>query len=265
MSNSLRVWNRPLPTSSPTSINFVESNLLIGRENNTIYDLVQITGETAVVSSISFTGQTHFTQPIYDATRNILWVSVFGRGSLFGFRYALKGQPPIRVSERGPVTAFDKVAELPLEPVLSLSFNPKATEFAEFFFATPGGFSMAHVEKPVCDNISSSPAPPEVPKAPQAKASPPAVKQELSEEYLIKSHELSKMFKKVSRRRGSHSCQSDDKFNTNLKQSLAKQMGQIETRLDAMSEGVAEQITTKVKSAVESEIQRLQVFSSVSR
>jgi hypothetical protein len=170
-----RVWNRPLPSSSakpsaPSSVQFVESNILVGREQNTQFDLVQITVEISVLSTIKFTAPSpspphlHFANAVYDSPRNILWIAPFSRGTLFGFRYALKGSQPIRVSENPTVVAFDKVAEYPLEPVLGLVLSPKpVSEDAELFFATPGGFSMVHVEKSVCETLSSSSAAPASP------------------------------------------------------------------------------------------------------
>ena len=50
--------------------------------------------------------------------------------------------------------AFDKLAEYPLEPVLSLTLNPKS-EDAELFFATTNGFSLARIEKSQCDAFAN--------------------------------------------------------------------------------------------------------------
>ncbi|KAK4683432.1 hypothetical protein P7C73_g6833, partial [Tremellales sp. Uapishka_1] len=51
-----RVWHRVLPTAFPSltnsSVTFCESNILVGKANDTAFDLVQITLEMAVLSSI---------------------------------------------------------------------------------------------------------------------------------------------------------------------------------------------------------------------
>jgi hypothetical protein len=161
-----RVWNRPLPSSgssAPTSVAFVEANILVGRENNTQLDLVQITTETVILSSIKFAApppspaHLHYAQYAYDSARNTLWIAVFGRAALFGLRYALKGQAPIKVSEKGQLPAFDKIAEYSLESVSSLVLNPASVEDAELFYATAAGFSLARVDKSACESLSSPP------------------------------------------------------------------------------------------------------------
>jgi len=156
VSNLNRVWNRPLPSSksaTPSSVRFVEANILVGRDNNTHFDLVQITVDITVLSTIVFTSPSpvHFAQAVYDSARGILWIAPFTRGSLYAIRYALKGVPPGR-----GLAAFDKIAEYPLEPVLSLALNPKS-EDAELFFATPNGFSLVQIEKSSCDEFGAPP------------------------------------------------------------------------------------------------------------
>ena len=177
-----RVWHRQLPTAAPStvpsSVQFCESSILVGRANNTHFDLVQITVDIAVLSSIRFIAPSpspahlHFAQAVYDPAHAILWVTPFARGSLYGFRYALKGQPPIKRTVPGsPETlGFDKVAEFPLEPVLSFVVALKrAEEDVEIFFATPSGFSQASINKAVCGRLSE-PAGPGVEKAVTASA-----------------------------------------------------------------------------------------------
>ncbi|KAK8853387.1 hypothetical protein IAR55_004091 [Kwoniella newhampshirensis] len=161
VANLNRVWNRPLPTLSPnetpSSVQFCESNVLVGRGKNTVFELAQITVDMAVLSTIKFTSPSpspenlHYTHAIYDSVKSILWVAPFSRGSIFAFKYALKGQQPIKeVSspEGQKVVAFEKMAEFPLDPVLSLSVSKKTEdEDAEDFYATPGGFSQATISK----------------------------------------------------------------------------------------------------------------------
>lgn len=153
-----RAWHRQLPTSDPTSIpssvNFCEANILVGRDNNTLYDLVQITKDLALFSSIRFTSpspspsELNFTQPVYDAKKEILWIGAFSRGSLYGFRYVLKGLPPIEGAPEGSVRAFDAMVEYPLEPVLSMVLaEGTADGDTELFFAHPTGFSQGQIDK----------------------------------------------------------------------------------------------------------------------
>ncbi|OCF43692.1 hypothetical protein I317_02444 [Kwoniella heveanensis CBS 569] len=169
VANLNRVWHRSLPTASPTtepsSIQFCESNLLVGKANNTHFDLVQITVDIAVLSTIKFISvapapkNLHYCQAVYDSAKSILFVAPFSRGSVYAFKYALKGQQPIKDVSKpdGPkVVAFDRVAEYPLEPVLSMvSATKGADEDAELFFATPNGFSQATIPKATCDSLIS--------------------------------------------------------------------------------------------------------------
>ena len=68
----------------------------------------------------------------------------------------MKGQPPIKISESPDKIAFDKMAEYPLEPVLSLVLSPKpVSEDAELFFATASGFSIVHIDRSAGENLSA--------------------------------------------------------------------------------------------------------------
>ncbi|WVQ84735.1 hypothetical protein IAT38_006892 [Cryptococcus sp. DSM 104549] len=159
IANLNRVWHRLLPSASPhsppSSAQFLESNIIIGRAQNTHYDIVQITVDLAVLSSIKFLApppcpaELHYTNASYDGSKGILWIAPFARGSLYAFRYALKDQQPIKdVSlPHGPkVVAFDRVAEFPVAAVSSLAVCRKEVgEAPEVFFATPKGFSSATV------------------------------------------------------------------------------------------------------------------------
>ena len=177
LANLARVWNRKLHSNlsdrPPSSIQFCESNLLVGRANNTTFELVQITVEQAVLATFSFTVPPpptggHFCQAVYDHSRSMLWIAPFARGSLLGFKYNLKGIPPGKVPDLP--AAFDKYAEYPLEPVLSLVLGPDSREGnAELFFATPTGFSQVQVDKAACDALTSEPAQIKVAPPPQTK------------------------------------------------------------------------------------------------
>jgi hypothetical protein len=173
-----RVWHRELPSSDssllPSSVIFCESNILVGRANNTHFDLVQITSDVAILSSIQLSAPTlsasdsHFCQAQYDRVSNILWVSSFARGSVYAFRYALKGYPPVTGASDalGTVVGYDQVAEFPIEPVLSFVLGGDGSEL---FFATPNGISMATIDQSALKRILDAPA------AVKAKAQPPAV------------------------------------------------------------------------------------------
>jgi hypothetical protein len=160
------VWGRALPTeassSPPTSVAFCETQILVGRENNTLLELVQITTEVAVLSSIRFTTPApfplHFTQPVYDPERTVLWVTNFARGSLYGFHFALRGKAPVTGlsgSNSARIIAFDRMVELPLEPTLSFVVCegrpdiPIDESLLHLYYSTPSGVGDAYVETQV--------------------------------------------------------------------------------------------------------------------
>ncbi|WWC64793.1 uncharacterized protein I303_107405 [Kwoniella dejecticola CBS 10117] len=168
VSNLNRVWHRPLPCgwaeSEPTSIQFCESNLLIGRAQNTYFDLVQITVDLAALSTIKLIApspcpqQLHYSHAVYDSSNSTLYIAPFARGSLYAFKYALKGQQPTKDVSKpdGPtIVAFDRVAEYPLEPIISLALAKKgADEESEILYATPQGFSQAMITRKANDVLS---------------------------------------------------------------------------------------------------------------
>jgi hypothetical protein len=100
VANLNRVWHRQLPSSAPnvapSSVRFCEANLLVGRGNDTILDLIQITVELAVLSTIKFVAPSpsppalHFAHAEYDSDKSTLIVAPFARGSVYAFHYALK-------------------------------------------------------------------------------------------------------------------------------------------------------------------------------
>ncbi|WVW86356.1 hypothetical protein I302_108400 [Kwoniella bestiolae CBS 10118] len=169
VSNLNRVWHRPLPSASPTSapssIQFCESNILVGRAKNSHYDLIQITVDLAVLSTIEFVApspcleELNYSHAVYDNIKSTLYIAPFARGSLYAFKYALKGQQPVKDASKpdGPkVTAFDKVAEYPLEPVISLILAKKGVEEdSEIFCATPQGFSQATIMRSAYDTLKA--------------------------------------------------------------------------------------------------------------
>ncbi|ODN79277.1 hypothetical protein L202_03290 [Cryptococcus amylolentus CBS 6039] len=131
-----RVWARMLPGSGSavhervSGCLFVESNVLVGRGGGGHWDLVQISTDIAVLSSIRFlpppsasAGEKgkgkHGTKAVYDPWSGLLFIAPYLRNSLYAFRYALKGSAPLRdVSlPNGPrVVGFDLLSEFPLSP-----------------------------------------------------------------------------------------------------------------------------------------------------
>ncbi|RXK40789.1 hypothetical protein M231_01848 [Tremella mesenterica] len=159
-----RVWHRQLPTSAPnssiSSVTFCETNIIVGRDRNTVLELLQITSEVAVLSSIEFSSpyndDTSFAQLIYDASKGVLWVASFARSSLFGFKYALKGQAPVRniPKDTPTVVGFDRMVEIPLQPILSLVLGERPGEDTEIFFVTPTGLDSATIGKSISDTLA---------------------------------------------------------------------------------------------------------------
>lgn len=189
VSTKNQVWQKPLlttrPGSSPTSVQFCEANILIGSQNNQVYELVQITADYAILSSIKLVApepspaELNYSHAIYDSASSILWVAAFARASLLGFRYTLKGVAPIKdaSARSGSIVAFDKVAEFPLEPVMSMVLRPASESDSEdgngetsLFYAHPGGFSIATIDHAVTDLFG--PVPPLSTSVPSKQATP---------------------------------------------------------------------------------------------
>ncbi|WWC91899.1 uncharacterized protein L201_006848 [Kwoniella dendrophila CBS 6074] len=188
VSNLNRVWHRSLPSKAPekepSSIQFCESNILVGRAKNSHYDLVQITVDLAVLSTIEFVApppcleDLNYSHAVYDSNKTTLYIAPFARGSLYAFKYALKGQQPIKDASKpdGPkVAAFDKAAEYPLQPVTSLVLAKKGIEEdSEIFFATPQGLSQATISRSAY-NALKAPIPAPTAGAPQQSESTASV------------------------------------------------------------------------------------------
>ena len=167
IANLTRVWHRQLPTTfedaKPCSATFIESNVIIGRNDNTMFELVQLSTELTILTSIQFRAphpvEDNSCRVIYDPTKCVLWVASYARSSLFGFKYALKGIPPAKnVSQNAPaVTGFERMVELPLSPVLSMALSPKVTDDVELFIAHTAGLSTAIVSQVVIDSLVTAP------------------------------------------------------------------------------------------------------------
>jgi hypothetical protein len=193
-----RVWHRQVPSSAPSaapsSVHFCEASILVGRANNTHFDLVQITVDLAVLSTITFTSPStlpqtlNFAHAVYDPQRSVLFVALYPRGSVYAFKYALKGKPPVQISKGEKAAAFSSVAEYPVEPILSIVLGNKPQgEEAEMFFATPSGFDhaaisvnaiaeLSKVTSPSVVEQQAAPAPTSVPaQVPQASQAPSTI------------------------------------------------------------------------------------------
>lgn len=153
-----KVWHRQLPSSNTaaplSSVRFCEAHIIVGRANDTMFDLVQITYELAVISTIKFnapaSSQPSFGNAFYDSQHETLFVSQFARGSIYAFRYKLKGAQPLR-GVTGPdaksVLAFDAMSEFPAEPIVSFVIGPATTEDPDLLYASPTGISQVHIDK----------------------------------------------------------------------------------------------------------------------
>jgi hypothetical protein len=161
-------------------VQFCEASILVGRANNTHFDLVQITVDLAVLSTITFTSPStlpqilNFAHAVYDPQRSVLLVALYPRGSVYAFKYALKGKPPVQTSKGEKAAAFSSVAEYPVEPILSIVLGNKPEgEEAEMFFATPSGFDHAAISVNAIAELSKVTGP-SVPEQQAVTASVPA-------------------------------------------------------------------------------------------
>ncbi|TYJ53827.1 hypothetical protein B9479_005513 [Cryptococcus floricola] len=144
-----RVWARMLPASKghererekASGCLFMESFVLVGRAGNTHWDLVQISTDLALLSSIRFlppplpsapaSKKEHGTKAVYDPGSGLLFIAPYLRNSLYAFRYALKGSAPLRdvsMPDGPKVVGFDRLAEFPLSPPSSSASSSSAGE-----------------------------------------------------------------------------------------------------------------------------------------
>jgi hypothetical protein len=164
-----KVWHRQLPSSNTaaplSSVRFCEAHIVVGRANDTMFDLVQITYELAVISTIKFTApasQLSFGNAVYDSEHETLFISQFARGSVYAFRYKLKGAQPLRGitgPDATPILAFDAMAEFPIEPIVSSVLSPGAHRIPDLVFATPTGINRAQIDIRCLSQNSMAPAP----------------------------------------------------------------------------------------------------------
>ncbi|GMK56783.1 hypothetical protein CspeluHIS016_0306230 [Cutaneotrichosporon spelunceum] len=152
-----KVWHRQLPSSNTaaplSSVRFCEAHIVVGRANDTMFDLVQITYELAVISTIKFNApasqQPSFGNAVYDSDNETLFISQFARGSVYAFRYNLKGTSPLRGvtgPDASPILAFDSMAEFPMEPIVSMVLSPNRAGVPALVYATPPGINRAQID-----------------------------------------------------------------------------------------------------------------------
>ncbi|CAK9780159.1 hypothetical protein CC85DRAFT_328089 [Cutaneotrichosporon oleaginosum] len=168
-----KVWHRQLPSSNTaaplSSVRFCEAHIVVGRANDTMFDLVQITYELAVISTIKFTApesQLSFGNAVYDSENETLFISQFARGSIYAFHYKLKGTQPLRGltgPDATPVLAFDAMAEFPMDPMVSFVVSPRsrdsASASADIVYATPQRINRAQLALGSLAQNGSAPAP----------------------------------------------------------------------------------------------------------
>jgi hypothetical protein len=158
------VWSKPIATEyaslAPSSIQFCDTNLVIGRNRDTIYELVQVGNNHVVLSTIELVApepspvDQHYSHALFDPTHGILWVAAHARGSLLGFRYTLKAYPQIKEPvKKGSIVAFDQVIEIPMDPIVSFVMKPRSDGLV-LFYATSDGYSKVSINEKVFDDFA---------------------------------------------------------------------------------------------------------------
>jgi hypothetical protein len=159
-----RVWSKPAATDypllTPSSIQFCDANVIIGRDQGTIYELVQLGSVHVVLSTIELVApkpsplDQHYSHALYDPVHDIFWVAAHARGSLLGFRYTLKGVLPNKiVPAKGSIVAFDKVIEIPMDPMVSFIIKPRSDGLV-VFYATSDGYSKVSINEKIFDDFA---------------------------------------------------------------------------------------------------------------
>jgi hypothetical protein len=160
VANREQVWEGPIDTDyqylTPSSIRFSDSNLVVGRGNDTVFEVLQLGNHHAILSTIELvapepsTSSAHYSHASFDHANSILWVAAHARGSLLGFKYTLKGVPVIKdaATSPGSIVAFDQLIEIPLDPMVSFTIK-SANEGLVVFYATSEGYSRATIDRKV--------------------------------------------------------------------------------------------------------------------
>ena len=160
------VWSRAIatdyPSLTPSSIQFCDTHVVIGRNRDTIYELVQLGTHHAVLSTIELVApepspaERHYSHALYDPAHGIFWVAAHARGSLLGFRYTLKNIPNIKeIHQKGSVVGFDQVIEIPMDPMVSFIIKPRSDGIV-VFYATSEGYSKVSLNEKVFDDFAPS-------------------------------------------------------------------------------------------------------------
>jgi len=161
------VWAKPIatdyPSLTPSSIQFCEINVIIGRNRDTIFELVQLGSGYGVLSTIELVApepspvEQHYSHALYDPIHGIFWVAAHARGSLLGFRYTLQNSKPIsngkEPPKRGSIVAFDKVIEIPMDPMVSFIIKPRSDGLV-VFYATSDGYSKVSINEKIFDDFA---------------------------------------------------------------------------------------------------------------
>ena len=161
------VWAKPIatdyPSLTPSSIQFCEINVIIGRNRDTIFELVQLGSGYGVLSTIELVApepspvEQHYSHALYDPIHGIFWVAAHARGSLQGFRYTLQNSKPIlngkEPPRRGSIVAFDKVIEIPMDPMVSFIIKPRSDGLV-VFYATSDGYSKVSINEKIFDDFA---------------------------------------------------------------------------------------------------------------
>ncbi|KAH9951294.1 hypothetical protein B0H21DRAFT_888254 [Amylocystis lapponica] len=117
MNDKLPFWsNKIRGDDMPSSLTFVESGVVVGRKNGTVFQLLSVMGRN-VLSTVKFVNGNHddpdmFGHASYDSRIQTLWIANNRRDSMLAFRINFDGSTPSPGGEdasRG--LYFDQVAE----------------------------------------------------------------------------------------------------------------------------------------------------------
>lgn len=117
INDKLPFWSHKIRgDDSPSSLTFVETGVVIGRKNGTVFQLMSIMGRN-VLSTVKFVNGNHddpemFGHASYDSRIQTFWVANNRRDSMLAFKINFDGSSPSPGGEdsgRGPY--FDQVVE----------------------------------------------------------------------------------------------------------------------------------------------------------
>lgn len=115
ISNQLPFWSATIPGDDvPSSIDFLEGGIVIGRKSGTVFQLLPVMDDT-VLSTLKFIDTQNkddrdmFGHVAYDSRIQTLWIANSRRESLIGVKIAFDTVP--QAEERVKLGYFDQVAE----------------------------------------------------------------------------------------------------------------------------------------------------------